>query len=127
MTSAETEEKDCGQFEPNFAMILTSTDTKQSSPTEPIFGIPLVLTRYVQRLYSHFSFIAGTLKPVEAFFHTQQSCRQRQHSDIAVTSRISDSQWSGAVDVPVQYVLSDLGEKELYLLCTPTQLLGPKS
>jgi hypothetical protein len=28
-------------------------------------------TQYVQHLYSHSSFIAGTLKPVKAFFHTQ--------------------------------------------------------
>src|SRR5271154_883492 len=46
---------------------------------------------------------------------------------ISRQNRISDLQWSGAVDVPVHYILSDLGEKELYPLYAPTQLLGPKS
>ena len=97
-----------------------------NSTTEPIFGIPLTPTQYVQHLYSHCSFVTRALKPVGAFSHTQQSCHNRQYTDIASKGRISDSQWSGAVDLLVHYILSDLGEKELYPLCTPTQLLGPK-
>jgi hypothetical protein len=36
-------------------------------------------------------------------------------------------QWTRAVDVSVLDILSYLGEKKLYLLCAPTELLCPKS